>query len=314
MRLRSIALASVGVLALAVAGCSSDDQSAPAATNTDSSVSDSSSGSVTSDPSGDSDPVRLAAGVIPAGPSDITGAADVRALIGTIGFPTAWPMPDGLVAADVLGLEASQTAGSDGTKATFSLTWRQATGVLDDAAKQWFEMADSALDVGPLIGTSTTGSGAVAGVSYSAGDDDEPSGRLTVTASAVDATSIAVQVEFEFVNESPTPTLQFAPSTIAALPSITGCVPELVQASFVRYDAPNAAAGQRDYTTIFQGRCASRATFDSTVSWAVGRDGRITQDEDSIEVTDSTGPDGESLHVGASASGSLRIDTTAAVD
>lgn len=309
MRLRSIALVSAGLLTLAVGGCSSDDRSAPA-TTTDTAPS---SQSVPSDSTVGGDPVRLAAGVVPAGSSEITDAADVPALLATMGFPTAWPMPDGLVAADVLGLEASQTAGSDGTKATFSLTWRQAAGALDDAAQQWFETANSALAVGPLIGTSKTGSGAVAGVSYSAGADDEPSGRLSVTASSVDAGSIAVQVEFEYVNESPTPTLQFAPSTIAALPSITGCVPELVQASFVRYDAPNAAAGQRDYTTIFQGRCASRATFDSTVSWAVGRDGRITQDEDSIEVTDSTGPDGESLHVGASASGSVRIDTAATV-
>lgn len=309
MHLRTVASASV--LLVLTAGCSSSSDDADPSTSV---VAADSSAPSTPAGSGSAGAGGLVAGVMPASVSDITGASDVRALIGQIGFPTSWPLPDGIAATDLLGLKVSQTSGQDGTDATFSVAWSEPTAPLDDAAKQWFERANAALAVGPLVGSSASGPGGQNGVSYTAGSDSDPSGRLTVTASPVDSASIAIAVELEVVDPSASPTLQLAPATIAGLPSISGCVPELMQAELVLYDAPSSSPGQRDYRTIFQGRCASRATFDSTVSWAVGRDGRITQDADSIEVTNSTGPSGESLHVGASAAGAVRIDTTAAVD
>jgi len=323
----------LSALTLLAAGCGSDaavdavqsnDTNAEAPATVDTSTAGSTTASPESSapdsaaPTTDAPAPATGARVAPAGPADIAGAADVRTLLAQLHFPEHFPMPDGLTGADVAGLELTQSASSElqYTSTTSVLAWREPAP--DDPAalaQEWFDRGQEALGVADASSTGKITGNDLEGFLVSGGLPDESNGELSVTVIRhAGDTTVVVEIEHEIEVSGAVPDLQFAPELLTALPDISGCVAELIEASFKTYNSPNSFTEDPAYATIFDGNCPTSASMDSMRTWAATSGGQLNDNEQNLNVYGATGPDGMSIetsaYLGDDGTVAIRIDTT----
>lgn len=250
-------------------------------------------------------------GIVPADAADIGAAADVKAMLTSVGFPAAWLVPDGLTAAEVAGVLVRQSSGDERTTYTYQFAFARRSGSFDAITAEWYGKYAEALGAEAALTKGTKRGNDVSGLLYSGGLPEDPGGRLTVTTVGVEGSSDPVVVEVELKIEGPAavPTLQLSPALISELPAIDGCTPFLVVVDYATYASPSSTNAEPAYRTIYDGNCADDAALAATRVWVEGRDGFSTQNDEYVEITDTPGSSGKLIHVRAAANSAMRIDT-----
>jgi hypothetical protein len=259
--------------------------------------------------------------VTPAFPDEISGAADIRTVLAQLGFRPDWPLPDGLATSDVVGVKLSQSAGSDYYVTRASVAWRApATDDPEGLSAEWYDTARDVFGVEESFGTGTITGNELEGFLNSGGSEEDPTGSLSVTVIRPegDATApVIIEIEHELQTNGSDPDLTLSPALLAALPDLTGCVPEIVSAEYRTYSSPNEFLDDPAYTTIFDANCATRASYDAASAWATTSGGSVNQTEDKVQVSEAPGPNGTTIQIYSSLAddgGSyLRTDTTAPI-